>query len=87
MSSLPQILVFLAIAVIFIAGLLLGRFTAPTRTYLLVSFVCLFVCFIVGGVGGRWQGVLTVEYSLLSLQHRLLRMKYGRFVSEVRLQR
>ena len=42
--SLPQILVFLAIAIIFIAGLLLGRYTAPTCTYLLVLFVCLFVC-------------------------------------------
>ena len=61
--SLPQILVFLAIAIIFVAGLLLGRYTAPTCMYLLMFFaclfaclfvclfVCLFICF-VGGFGG-----------------------------------
>ena len=74
MSSLPQILVFLGIAVIFITGLLLGRFTAPC-TYLLVSFVCLFVClfvcFIVGGVGGevawRFDSRIFSSFTLASL--------------------
>ena len=65
-SSCPQVLVFLAIAIIFIAGLLIGRYAiaVPIRMYLLVLFVCLFV---VESVEVEVAWCFDIEYSHISL--------------------
>ena len=70
MSSCPQVLIFLAIAIIFIAGLLIGRYAVavPIRMYLLVLFVCLFVClFVVESVEVEMAWCFDIEYSHISL--------------------